>query len=68
MTYHPPTMQYWAPSPHSLTAIHTRDHLAITAHMKASWGNNQQVALMTLKLRAHKDTHTEFKSLQLPSN
>lgn len=52
--YHPLTMQYRVPSPHSLTAIHTWDHLAITTHMKASWVNNPQVAQMTLTLRAHK--------------
>ena len=54
ITYHPPIMQYQVPSLHSLTAIYTWDHLAITTHMKASWVNNPQVALMTLKLKAHK--------------
>ena len=33
---------------HSLTTIHTCSHLALETHMRASWINNPQVALMTL--------------------
>ena len=41
------------PSPDSLTTIHTLAHLALATHMKASTVNDPQVALTTLKLRAH---------------
>ena len=58
--------QYWLPSPDSFTTIHTWAHLALATHVKASWVNNPQVAMTTLKLRAHmcpwllsKDTPTQ---------
>ena len=35
------------------TVIHTCAHLALATHLKASWVNDPQVALKTLKLRAH---------------
>ena len=52
-TYHPPTLQYWVPSPDSLTAIHTRASLTLATHMRAGQVSNPQVALTTLKLGAH---------------
>ena len=48
ITYHPPIMQYWVPSPDGLTTIYTWAHLALAAHMKAGWVNDPQVAFMTL--------------------
>ena len=36
ITNYPPTMQFWVPSPVSLTTIHTWAHLALATHMKAS--------------------------------
>ena len=36
-----------------LITIHTWAHLGLATHMKASCVNDQQVALTTLKLRAH---------------
>ena len=54
---------------------HTWSHIALAIYVKASWVKNPQVALMTLKRRAHtcsswlcKDTLVKFKSLQLPSS
>ena len=46
-------MQYWGLSPESLTTIHTWAHLALATHMKDGLINDTQVALTTLKLRAH---------------
>ena len=43
-----------APFPDSLTTIHTRANQALATHMKAGWVHDPQVALTTLKLRAHK--------------
>ena len=40
-------------SPDSLTTIHTWAHPAIATDMKAGLTNNSQLALTTLKLRAH---------------
>ena len=72
ITYHPPTMQYWVLSPDSSTEIPTRTHLALTTPLRTSLTNSTQMALTTLKLRAHmcpyrfyKDTPTQ--SL-LPTN
>ena len=53
ITYHWHTVQYWVPSPDSLTTTHTWAHLAWATYMKASLVNNPQVAQTTLKLRAH---------------
>ena len=68
-------MQYWVPCPDNLTTIYTLAHLALATHMKAGWVSDPQVALTTLKLRANVSvttlwghSHTEFKSLQLPSS
>ena len=46
-------MPYWVPCPDGLTTIHTWADLALETHMKAGLINYLQVALMTLKLRAH---------------
>ena len=70
VTYHPPTVLHWVPSPDSLSTIHTWAHLAIATHMKAGW------AFMWVKLGAHtcphrlcKDTPTQcLKASQLPSS
>ena len=43
-----------------LKNIHTWAHLALATHMKAGWVSHPQVALMTLKIKAH-----TLKSLQL---
>ena len=51
--HHPPTMQYCAPFPDSLTTIHSWAHLAPASHMKARWVSDPQVEPMILKLRAH---------------
>ena len=69
-------MQYWALPPDSLTTIHTWAYLALVTHMKFGLTNDPQVALMTLKLSAHrcplrlsKDTPTQsLKALKLPSS
>ena len=63
-TYHLPTMQCWVPSPDSLTTIHTWDHLDLETHMNDSETQSSQVSLTTLW--GH--SHTEFKTLQLPSS
>lgn len=36
----------------TLTVIHTWARLSLTTHMNASWVNDPQVALTTIKLRA----------------
>ena len=43
-------MQYWVPAPDSLT---TWANLAKATHMKTGQVSDPQVALKTLKLRAH---------------
>ena len=40
-------MLYCVPFPDSLTTIHTWAHLDLATHMKTSWVNEPQVALMT---------------------
>ena len=46
--------------PQTAKNIHTWAHLALATHMKAGWVSHPQVALMTLKIKAH-----TLKSLQL---
>ena len=46
-------MKYCVPSPDRLTTIQIWAHLALATHMNASKVNDSQVALTTLKLRAH---------------
>ena len=40
-------------SPDSLTTIYTWAHPALATHMKATWVNDPEEALRTLKLRAN---------------
>ena len=61
--YHPPRTLYWVPSAYILTTIHTWAHLALANHMKAGWTNNPQVALTTLKLRAHTCPYVSVRKL-----
>ena len=58
ITYHPPTMQHWVPSPDSLTTIHTWSHLALMTYMNVVW--------LTCDPRDSGKSHTEFKSCISP--
>ena len=68
-------MQYWLPSPDSLTTIHTWAHLVLATDVEASLVNVPQVAPATETQSSHVSlttlqghSHAELKSLQLSSS
>ena len=48
-TYHPPSVQSWAPLPDSLTPIHTWTDLAPTSHVSADWDTPSKASWMMVE-------------------
>ena len=48
-TYHPPSVQSWAPLPDSLTPIHTWTNLDPTSHVSANWDTPSKASWMMVE-------------------